>query len=549
MSKKNIIEFLFFTLIFLLNACGETKSESNQVKEKIIVKNEKASTENAHAEKAPKDKAESQAIILPKVFAQSLSEVVEKFSSYDDCVAKVEKRLPPDLGSELFRFANIADGICRFRQAVKQKNIEICNRVVSYTLKKGCKTMFALYNKQPDSCPTGYPVHKGRDAYCLALALRDPSLCRAAKSEKEEIRCKAILKNDPDFCASISYHKTRSECQSEVKRWKDFIVEKKNYALDHSYRPYLSLRLKMLTQGRGLPFLSLEALDADYGASVPSHGESAKMILSEYHRYGYRSLSGLDYRSPARQTKIDFSFIPPKKDGDKILFGRDASLKIKITGFGEFASASEGSIRVTRFERKRGGRIIGTFNVILSGAGDRIKVNGKFDTFVRDLVDPNKLYRRKKGGYYGSGYKGSRGYGAYGGQYKLGSKRGKGSVSGLGGLGLKGLRSGYGGQIGKRYATFLTSASLTHLRFRGKLGVQLTSIRMGSIWRSLGLKDGDIVLRVGNIQLKTQGDVIQLRQEIRDATSLKISYIRDRKMRQRKLSKADLNKIHREFRF
>ena len=152
-------------------------------------------------------------------FPTTLDEVVKGFEGYGKCIKRIRQRLPPDLGADLLAYHNIPDALCRTREALAKNEPRACQRVLSYGMRKGCSSMYAVYKRRPEHCPRGYPARRGRDAYCLALAMRNPALCGAAKQEEQEVRCQAILSGDADRCSNLRQHRQTVKCRAEVDRW------------------------------------------------------------------------------------------------------------------------------------------------------------------------------------------------------------------------------------------------------------------------------------------------------------------------------------------
>ncbi|PIE19529.1 MAG: hypothetical protein CSA65_02040 [Proteobacteria bacterium] len=474
----------------------------------------------------------------------TLAQAVASFSTFERCLTQIERRLPPDLGADMLKYDNLPNGLCRTREALKQKDITACDRVLSYSLKKGCKTMYGVYHAQPDLCPKGYPKRRGRDAYCVALASRDISLCRAAKKEAEEVRCQAIMKGAPNTCAQLRRLTDRAKCKAEVRRWAP-IAKAGASTLPQGFQPCLELTLSGGGARRRLPFTTVEASCARFGVVAPESGFSAHVNGCEYYSYGYRRRYG-GYRLQ-RRTMVDFSYKPPLKASDTVTFGADAMLRIKIYRFGEFVSTGVGAIRFSRFERKRGGRVTATFTTTLQGAGNTLKVKGKLDTFIRDLMPASEMVRHRR---YGATFRKYRRYRKSSRGGGIVSSRGNGRLGGiLGRLSGKGLLSNPDPHPDKPYAALFTAATLKQITVSGETGFQLSAIRPDSVWERLGIKDGDVVFQVGSIKLRTQGAVVRLRRELRDAKSLKIRLRRGRRGKTLRVSSAQLSKLRQAFRF
>jgi len=494
-----------------------------------------------------------------QVAGRSLKEVVKAFKSFRSCLDSLQGSLPPDLGLDILTYYNIPDALCRTREAMARGDVTACKRAVSYSMRKGCQVMYAIYAAKPADCPLGYPRRRGRDGYCLAMAARDASLCRASKKQQEEARCKAILNDNPDACDSLTRPADRDSCHRESKRWSGF-TKAGSSALANGYIPGLELTITM-ENGSTPPVSSVNATCAGFGAVSPSTGFDKKVNFCEYYKYGYR-YGRTNYRSAASKTQVNFAFRPPQSDTGKIAFGADADFGVKIRGFGEFKANPVGQITFKKFERRRGGRIAGTFKVTVNRGMERMKVEGKFDTFVRDVVEPSQMrapYTSRSG--YGRGVLGGlRGtkpgkWGRIGGlSGRLGGRLG-GRVGGVGGRvgGLGGGAGRYGGAqpATRRYAAVLSSATVRAEKARGRtIGYKVTLMRPGSIWNRLRVQNDDVVTDLGKLKLRTIGDVVKIRMELRDATKRLIIRLRRRGAAKTiVLSKRDIEAIQRDYYF
>ncbi|MCC6748959.1 MAG: hypothetical protein IT371_14970 [Deltaproteobacteria bacterium] len=483
----------------------------------------------------------------------TLEDVVKGYPGYEKCLERLQAALPPDLGADMLAFYNVPDALCRTREAMAQGTTLPCARILSYSMKRGCEQMAAIYARKPDACPMGYPGRQGREGYCLALSQRDPALCRGSKNEREEVRCRAVLMKSDEPCSALGRPEEREECKGEVRRWASAMGEVKKLAVE-SQPATLELTLTAESSSRPVPFPSVKLDCASFGAVGPDSGDTALFALCDYHPYGYRRMAGYGYYAPEQRTKVRFEFKAPPTDSATVRFGTDALFSIQIREFGEFGVAPTGEIKFSTFERRRGGRLAGTFKVTVASGTERISVDGKFDSFIRDLVSPSQL----QGPSYGGGYGAGRGYGLG----ALGVGAGSGTAGILGGLrgqgGLGGLGTGPrpvgglggAGPTGKQYAAVLTSATLTPLRpGPANLGYRMTGLRPGGIWERLGVKEGDEVLHVGSVVLRTMGDVVRVRGDLQGARQLAIKLRRGGRIKRVVVPKRELERIQQDFYF
>ncbi|MCA9666211.1 MAG: hypothetical protein KC503_11510 [Myxococcales bacterium] len=491
----------------------------------------------------------------------SLAEVVKAFRGYQSCLDGLQASLPPDLGMDMLSYYNIPDALCRTREALSKNDVTACQRVVSYSLRNSCALIYAIYTKRPEDCPLSYPRRRGRDGYCLAMASRDPSLCRGSKKEKDEVRCKAILHKDAGECDQLTKPADRQVCKREFRRWSPSIG-KVVASLDKSFKPHLELRFAGPAAGQ-MPQVARPTC-ARFGVVAPSHGEATMVNFCEYYPYGYRRSTTFGAYSSHR-VKVNLAFKPPASGSKTVSFGTDATLTIKAGTYGRYAefSSASGQITFAAFERKRGGRVTGTFKATLRRGTEQLVVDGRFDTYVRDLVSPTQLTYRY--GRYGSRYGG--------GKYGLtnpfapkprGSLFGSGGGMGrnIGGGGLIGGRIGGGGSVRgggigisgsrRRYAALLSSATIKPVRVKGKIiGYAINSPRADSIWSRLGVLDGDVLIKVGNkLWVRTIGDVVKIRGVLRDARgSLVLQVQRAKRSKRLFVKKATIVQLQQDFYF
>jgi len=467
------------------------------------------------------------------VSASTLGDAVRQYSSYEKCRESVEKSLPPDLSADLLGRLDLPDGLCRTREALSRGLPSSCRRIVSYSLRKGCQVMYAVYKEKPDQCPGATISLRGRDGYCLALASRDSGLCLASRTEDQEIRCRAILGRDEDTCGNLTRHSSRERCKADVRRWKPEIDSVQS-SLPASYRPSLTLKLRMPGGKRILPYESVDSSCADFGALVPESGNSAPVQLCDYYSYSYRRRKSRGSYTRSSRAKIRLAFLPPAIPTGAVSFGDDTRLSIKISRFGEFSTATTGEIKFSKFERRRGGRIAGTFKARLRAIGDTLEVEGAFDTFVRDLVDPAKMRRNR--------------YPYRGGKYGLGSLTSRPKYGGLrGSLGGSARKDRPVEAVSKRFPALYSAASLTQVRVKGRDGLQLDSILQKSIWDKLGLQNGDVLHKVGSVQLTTRSEVKKIRGELRTAKRLRILLRRNNRQKSLRVPERTLLHIREEF--
>jgi hypothetical protein len=466
----------------------------------------------------------------------TLAAVIKNFAGYEPCLQAVAEQLPPDVGGELLGRLQLPDAICRTREAISNRSPASCHRVRSYQLRRGCQTLYAIYNRAPDSCPGASPSRFGRDGYCLALAERNPALCLAARLEARRVACRAVLAGDPKACQApgLKHPGERRQCESDVARWASLMGQVQS-SLPENFAPLVTLKIEPRTGIAGsasLPAGEQRLYCADYGAAVPRSGAEARIQLCDFYRTNYRR-AFREYPGRRRQQlRLRMDFVAPDSPTGVVRFGEGASLSIRGGSRAQYGTDPQGEIRFSRFERRRGARITGSFTVSVSGPGQRVKVAGTFDTFVRDLVNPARLRPRFPRRYPG----------------RPGTR--SGGLLGLLGRRDQRPRPGLPAEARparKRFPALYSAATLKPHSQGGKRGLLLTAILANSLWHRLGLRDGDLLLKAGTTPMLSIRDVRQVRRQLRQGTSLRLEILRGGRPRTLRLSAARLNDLRQEF--
>jgi hypothetical protein len=306
----------------------------------------------------------------------SLAGAVKLFNDHARCVRRVHASLPPELTREADR-ANLAERICDARRALAEKSVSLCDEINDPVWPLACRRLFAgLYGK-PEACPARYPRHHGREEACVALAARDPALCRAIRSAAGAARCRAILGPD-SACRALRTTAEVASCGRDRRRWRTVLRPAKP-SLPERFAPRFELML--ITRQKTLRGGSAAL---NHGVVVPAASPQGRFVLdallppAKATPFSRKVRLALDLPVP---TEIPASLsVGGKRSGVRLcaLWDERPVRPDQI----------KGKLELRQFGQTRGARLAGRFNVTLR-IGDQVAtLRGKFDTFVRDVVRP-----------------------------------------------------------------------------------------------------------------------------------------------------------------
>lgn len=148
----------------------------------------------------------------------SILAAAERYTTHRACVAEVGGSLPPELTREADP-SNLAERICQTRRALAERNVSLCDEIQDPAWPAACRRLYAEATGRPDVCPTRVPRALGREPACVALASRDPGLCRAVRHKAARARCRAIL-GAASACRAEGSGGQERACQRDRLRWR-----------------------------------------------------------------------------------------------------------------------------------------------------------------------------------------------------------------------------------------------------------------------------------------------------------------------------------------
>lgn len=287
------------------------------------------------------------------------------------CVARAQSSAPPELQRAL---AVLDDRIlvvdaCRLDLALRARDPSWCDGVTLSPLKDACLSRAAMLGGQPARCPSALGA-RGREPVCVAIASRDVTLCRAAVAS-ERPRCLALARMDRRVCDRVD-PLLRPGCTRDV----DALAG-------------------MLSPVRAAPWpedtASTLGDDLDGGVSYALTAWSRGVFLD--------AAGSLTLVDPYEGWPSAYSpaFDAPRV-GVRLLAVPGAaavtSARLSLPGGGVYGT-DEGTLRatatVTAAPRRRGDPARGEVVLEGIGIGAPRRMVLRFDTFVRDVVEPAAL--------------------------------------------------------------------------------------------------------------------------------------------------------------
>lgn len=358
---------------------------------------------------------------LPVAFdepdAGDLAAEVRSFHDLESCAAGIQGRVPPALREVLgdIGYDRASLDACRARQALAQQEIEVCDELTLRAARLGCRRRYAMFHGRPDLCPRE-PIHDGRDPTCVAVAMRDPTMCQAAVRPDLVGLCRAIVLRGERPCRVA--HQTLvavNRCARAASRWWTALPPSHPpYKLPVGFEPELTLCAEPPSgEIDGGP----EA-GADAGADAGTAGCRTNDYLvrrgivlgpDEGLVIGGRKGLPIGPRRPLIELRLPL----PEPEVELPVSLEDVPLWVDLRGHPIWTDGHEvegGEVELERFGPERGDIVSGTYEAdFVHPDHGPVHLRGTFRTFVRDVVRAPHRTRRGDGPDAGSGRSDPRG--------------------------------------------------------------------------------------------------------------------------------------------
>jgi hypothetical protein len=329
---------------------------------------------------------------------------IDRFTTIEACV-KQHARIDPLVGDALesIGYDTFLGDACRVLDAVKARDDKRCEAIDASPLRERCEATVAEIIGDADACPWQVSTRpdRGRDASCVAIALREPRLCSAV--ERGSALCEAMTTHDPARCNTLLSAAERARCTRHVQRYGRAIP-----AADvHNRRlPASAGRLQVSGADGGLEADMNLAPDLAGGVVLLQRHDGVHLL------FGALSEAGLGFIAPSPHVRATFAFellIPVHKPHDKLdsppAEARVERFELLLPGHAPVSTQAERSGLVAKIDElvpERGGEvslsITGELDDARSGhardlgLGSRGLVHANLTTFVRDVVKASAIY-------------------------------------------------------------------------------------------------------------------------------------------------------------
>lgn len=334
----------------------------------------------------------------PPPDAGDIATEVSSFRGFEHCTTALGGKIPPAV-SELMSdigYYKATDDTCRTLQSLADRTVDVCDELQLRAARQGCKRRYAMYHGEPDLCPNT-AAHGGREPLCVAVAMRDPSMCYAELDTQRVGVCRAIILRNERPCRVAYQNATAaSRCGRAAKRWWSVVPPTRpRPALPVGFTPSLSL----------CPTSSTGDAGANANTDDGGRGESCEELAYLVKRgivlrpqeavvVGGRS------RPPIgpRRSVLELRFPRPRLEGegssslplrfDLTMVNVSAWIDVDADLLTEEGSSCDmGHIEIDRFAPRRGSVVSGTFELAGGGPGNGdCRFRGSFLTFVRDVI-------------------------------------------------------------------------------------------------------------------------------------------------------------------
>jgi len=318
--------------------------------------------------------------------APDLLASLEEVGDAQSCRRRIRAEVPVEV-AEAFAdlgYEQILDDVCAGLVAVRDRSVEGCDALSVSALRRGCRRRLAIVAGRPDACP-GDRALPGREPVCLAWAARDPALCRAAMPDRQA-RCRAVLAGEPDAC-DRERGGDRGRCEAMVRRYAPALGDERRESAAEEVEPRFAVTAEVVRDDETVDTVEISRDVLDRGVHLAAEGCSHRLSLrnplGELPRPA--SIGGFD---GSVEAQLD---VPPDVETPHAvpLGPTTAAVRVRVPGHGEATSISgaTGEVRLTAWLPERGAEIAGGIEADLALVPGRVRVDGAFRTFVRD-VDP-----------------------------------------------------------------------------------------------------------------------------------------------------------------
>jgi hypothetical protein len=318
-------------------------------------------------------------LVDPAKPAGDLAQDLATFTTVEACM-KQRSNIDPVLGDAIdaIGYDTFVRDACRVLEAAKTKDGKKCDVIDASALRQRCRAVTAMVAGEVEACPLralGKP-DLGRDALCVAAALRSPAMC-AGVSRRDRPACEALVGHDAKKCDAIALEEQRTPCVRDATRFLSALPGNAVFAT----LPTATGTRTLHGEGRADPPQPNVDLDADVGSGVVVAIEGKTTRVT----FGNVETSTMPRAvQPLEHTRFALAFSTGEK-GTNV-----TGATLVVTGATQATCLADRctlTLKLNKLEPKRGGVLELTVDGVMGAAPQAFRVHAEVTTFVRDVVD------------------------------------------------------------------------------------------------------------------------------------------------------------------
>lgn len=309
-------------------------------------------------------------LVDPEKPAGDLAADVASFTTVEACMKQRTTTLDPLVGDavDAIGYDTFLRDACRVLEAAKTKDSKKCDLIDASSLRARCRTVTAMVSGDADGCPLKAPSKPdlGRDATCVAVALRSPAMCTGAQ-HRDRPSCEALVLHDTKKCEVIPLDDLRAPCTRDATRFRGVITGSAAISSVPATKGTL-----VVNDGKPAD------LESDVGSGVVVVLDGKKTRAS-FGRLGEVSATPRAAQ-PLDRTRLAIAFTTAPEKPIEI---NEATLT--VPGAPQASCTGDRcalTVKIDKLEAKRGGTVTLTIDGSLGGQ----KLHADVATFTRDVV-------------------------------------------------------------------------------------------------------------------------------------------------------------------
>jgi hypothetical protein len=318
--------------------------------------------------------------------AGDLASDINAFTTIEACVES-RKPMDPLLGDALdaIGYETFLRDACRVLDAAKAQDGRLCAAIDASVLRERCNATVAEVAGQPDTCPWEVAARpeNGRDAACVAIALRDRRLCAGANRGAARATCEAIAAQDTAVCGRLPGRAPQDRCVRTARRWKTTMA-----APREALRPLVSAGV--------VAFSQVSAAEGDASVTTVDFGPDLERgVVLVKQRDGIRFTigrpagAGAEAIGPSPHLSASLAldlFVPSERGVTSATLERAVLLVPGRTPIAALPTRSTLQAKLENFEPARAGTLKLAVDGDMKDAESIWHVHAELTTFVRDVV-------------------------------------------------------------------------------------------------------------------------------------------------------------------